>query len=305
MIIYLRFSNNLVGACISDDLYMKEVNLNDYSSTSTPVFCVEEPLEYIGGIYEYAYCAAWAFCETEFENTDKTIGIILKNVDEDSAYICECFPQYRVDVYNAFKSKKQIYNGMTYISCKFATFNLPYGVYEMFIYVVENEFDYGLISTGQYYQKTTNDFVSINMDAEISNTSEDLLAEEVSVELEIFIEQDENYHIDNILETDDRIVIQGWASYSEATNNYQKIYVGITYEDGKTKFFTTQKVNRADLATFFNNVSYAKCGFTTTIEKELDNKACFISLIAEIDERYYPIVFNCKEVTTSEVVTDN
>lgn len=295
LIIYLRFSNQIISLGIPDEQLMKKVDIDEYTSTTIPIFYLEEPLEHIGGMYEYSYCAGWAFCETDFENSDKRISIVLKNVDNNLAFACEIIPYLRKDVYDTFKNIRNIYNGMVAINYKYSTLNLPNGIYEMLIYVKENEYDYGITSTDYYYKKTSTNFVRVDKEGNELVLSEngEILANEVVVSVENISEQGK-WNIDNITKAEESLTISGWASYSSETNNNQEIYIAVNYIDGSVKYYTTQSVSRSDVATYFNDESYMKCGFKTTISDENINEVYSISLVAKVDEKYYPIVWDGK-----------
>lgn len=294
MIIYLGISNHLACMAIPQEQVLRKVKINEYKSTTEPVICIDEILEYIGGTYEYVYCGGWAFCETDYSNENKTISVIFKRVESEVAYACVNIPQLRQDVYDTFKNTKRIYNGNTSVTCKFSTINLPNGTYEMLIYVYENEFDYGIASTGQYYKKSANSFVKVNAAGEEIdvNYTDETLSSESFISIENFFELG-NWYIDEIELTEDLLSIAGWASYSEETNDEQKIYIAVTYIDGSTKYYSTQSQSRRDVADYFENNSYLYCGFASQIPMGTsDVKA--LSLFVEVDGKYYPIALNAK-----------
>lgn len=302
-LLYLFMSTKIVMLFVPESELLKTASNDVYYSTQKPIFAFDVKPEYCAGFYEYVYISAWAFCETEYDNSNKTTGIVLRNVDNDKSYIFETTPDKRLDVYNAYKTTKNIYNEKVSLDSKFSTLNLPYGIYELYVRVVENQMDFGTVSTGMYFEKQADNFIQVDKKGnEITYTSSgDVIAREAEIDLENYSAKG-NWVIDSAKKTDSYMIITGWASYSPETNPEQDIICAVTFEDSSIKYYTTQKIIRSDVATHFGDESYSNCGFKTVIPLEDDKEMYSLSLIAEIDGKYYPIAFDAKIIQETDSI---
>lgn len=148
-------ASNTVVSYFLDTPSVTRVNLSDYRS-GAEVYYYFEKNEPLGGIFEKNYIQLWAFCETENDNSDKRIDLIFQDVSGDRAYAVSSPAQLRVDVYNAFSDSLNIYNSQNGAEYNFATFAMRNGQYRLYIAVIENETDCGIVDTGMLFMKDAN-----------------------------------------------------------------------------------------------------------------------------------------------------
>lgn len=155
-LIYLISANSIVLSFFKDErLY--STDFTEISSNSEVYFNVDS-LEELGGLLERYYAQGWAYCETEADNTNKTISIILKDISSNMCYRIDSVAGERADVYGVFKNEKKIYNQMNGLECQFSSINIKSGTYELYLYVKENDVNYGLANTGFRYKKDRDGF---------------------------------------------------------------------------------------------------------------------------------------------------
>jgi hypothetical protein len=150
-IIYLFKANDIILAFDNDDKVTKMSFAEILSNTEAYVNV--DNCENIGGILEKVYFQGWAFCETLYDNSDKKISLIFKETDGDKCYVIQTMPQSRPDVYGVYRESKDIWNDMTGIECQFSTVKIKEGIYDFYVYVQENEYNYGIYDTQIKYIK--------------------------------------------------------------------------------------------------------------------------------------------------------
>lgn len=155
--IYLVFANQIV-LCFNNDAVIKKAKFSDFEGNSEVVFSLSIG-ENVGGLLEKCYINGWAFCETEQDNANKEIKLLFKDKLSDVCYVVENHAQLRHDVYGVFKDEKNIYNGLAGLETQFPTLSFKEGEYELFLYVRENEINYGVVTTNMIYKKVGNEFI--------------------------------------------------------------------------------------------------------------------------------------------------
>lgn len=174
--ILTMLSSNTVIAHFIDSQCVSKVQFSDYKSDSDVYYSIDKS-ESLGGILEKNYIQIWAFCETEYDNANKKIDLIFKEPDGELAYAVSTSAQQRDDVYSVFSKELNIYNSANGAEYNFATFPMKNGDYQLYIAVVENEYDYGIVDTGMMVQKDVNGL-------RLYDPTEESLEENVTVEEE-------------------------------------------------------------------------------------------------------------------------
>lgn len=154
-VVYLVSANRIVASFSRDN----RVEVIDFAGldSGSEVFYVMDS-EYLGGLMETEYVSGWAFCETDGDNSGKQINLILKSVSSDLCYRICSNAQYREDVYLAFRETRRIHNGNANMANRFSTVTIRSGEYEVWLEVIENETDRGMINTGRIAVKTGDTF---------------------------------------------------------------------------------------------------------------------------------------------------
>lgn len=153
-ILYLARANDIILSF--QDVNPQTIKFSELQSNSEVYYYLDN-YEYMGGVLEKVYFQGWAFCGTDYENTEKKISLIFKSIHDDKCYAIENNTQIRIDTYNAFQ-EKNVYNIMNGFECQFSTIGFREGTYELYIEVIENEYNYGLKNTGLKLFKKGNEF---------------------------------------------------------------------------------------------------------------------------------------------------
>lgn len=272
---YLLSANSIIAKTIFRDTNPLEVKFSSISSVSVPIFWIDN-VYYTGGLNESISVNGWAFCETEQDNSEKRIDVVFKDYYSDTAYMLTRPVVFRADVYGANSPQYKIYNAMDGFYANIDTFSMPIGVYELYINVKENDTAYGIVSTGKYYRKTSEDIY------EYDPTSIREPVEIGALELGTYGQA----NIESVSIEYDLLRIQGWGSYSAEANASQKLYVEITSEDGTVRYYPAVEMERQDVAKHFSNDSYKYCGFKVSLTAS-GGENFKMSIIAETGGKYY------------------
>lgn len=149
--VYLFLANDIILLFDHDDKIAQRSF--DELQSNTEAYVSLDNCENLGGLLEKVYFQGWAFCETSYDNTDKKISLVFKKADSSKCYVIETQPQLRPDVYGVYRDSKEIWNGMTGVECQFSTVKMKEGLYDMYVYVWENEHSYGLYDSQIQFRK--------------------------------------------------------------------------------------------------------------------------------------------------------
>lgn len=136
---------------------VKKIDFNSLQSNS-PVHATIH-LTYGNDFHHTFVNSGWdyAFCETEHDNSERRVEVIFKSEDAAYAYPCD------LTVIDEEKAETLEYSGSPSSSAigffvEMSTIHMKNGIYEVYIYVYENEFNYGLVFTDLKYKKQYESF---------------------------------------------------------------------------------------------------------------------------------------------------
>ena len=135
----------LLGIDSSD----KFVKCKSISEGNSDVY-VSISMETYDDLLETVIFNGWAFCETTEENSSKTYDIILKNAS--NMYYVQSKASVRDDVQRVF-SDKAVYSDLNGIEVGASTIGVKDGIYNVYLFVKENEKNSGIIDTGLVIRK--------------------------------------------------------------------------------------------------------------------------------------------------------
>lgn len=90
-------------------------------------------------------------------------------------------------------------------------------------------------------------------------------SEEITIYPENIISDDSVQCAIDVCSIDKSLTVMGWAFVKGADSSATEVYLGVTSADGNTRYFTTYKVIRPDVAKVFNNEIYRESGFSAEI----------------------------------------
>ena len=117
-----------------------------------------DTLEMTDGASDEYHVQGWGFCNTQADNQDKKITLVFKHTESDLCYSIAQKPTMRDDVYRAFCDTYAIQGYYHGFDMRFSVLPMKDGIYDLYVYVQENEADYGLFHTGAQFQKMNGDF---------------------------------------------------------------------------------------------------------------------------------------------------
>lgn len=248
------FSNNFV-IYFTGKKSPKEIDINKLSFNSNCNLAVDF-YDVYDNMTEDIAINGWAFCETESNNDNKIINILLRS--DKKTYIIETDLISR-NLQDSFPDYK-IYGTNHGYGTEFSTLNLPSGIYEVLIYDYENDYNYGLGRTGRKLIKD-NDGIREYLPG---------LIEDYDIK---FDDVDTNDSIKNsvsIIDFDeDKFLLRGWSFIEGESCDLQNVFLGIQEAGSdKVEFYDTVSFGRKDTADYFNNDLYYNCGFDTYVSKE-------------------------------------
>lgn len=248
-ILYLISANKII-ASIKDNNVTEVSTRIDELKKDTVLHSIEVNFqEGIFGSFDYI---GWAFCETNFDNTNKEVWIILAN--DKKTYMYKNELKRRDDVFDAFKEQYKIKGSYHGISSNVSTVGVKTGIYKLYIYCKENEDNYGLVDTGIMIRK---DNRGIRQYAWYSS------------ELYSFVETISNRNVESAIDsasvTEDGFRVIGWAFVPDLDTANQSVYVRLTFDDGTKVTYDTQNISRPDVGIAYENDLYNNSGFMAVI----------------------------------------
>ena len=150
--IAVLFSLNWIMLMLQPKEYrIREVIFSDYSMVG-PGYALLNNLDYDEADITELICAnGWAFAETEDEDS-VTTGFLLLNGTKKTFITDECAFRYS-DMQTRLSSWKKIRGKNHNFAVFFSTVTLPNDIYEIYIYVIENGKDKGIVDTGKGFIK--------------------------------------------------------------------------------------------------------------------------------------------------------
>lgn len=125
----------------------------DFQDKDDVVFFIDDITE-TGNMLETVCIRGWSFTETDTDNTNREIKLVLKN--EKKCYVVTIMADSltaRLDVIAAFPDQKFGINNAIGFIYEFSTLQMKNGIYNIYIYVWENEENYGIVDTGIQVKK--------------------------------------------------------------------------------------------------------------------------------------------------------
>ena len=257
--------NSIVSLLFPQQLQLKKVNFEDYNIEGK-AYAYMNPYEYSDDLKEVVRCSGWAFAETEGSNESKSVYLILKG--KKGTYRTEKCGRNLDDIHLFFSDWKKITGNSNNFIVDFSTVVLPQDIYEIYVYVEENENTKGIVSTGQSFKK---DGIKL-YDYTIGEKSESINPAQ--------IEKKFDYSWIDVSIINDCIDTSGWAaidSKSSEDSDYYVVYIG-------NKNVTIHVVNqyKTNIADHLGNNMYMASGLTGRLDrKNLPDEAGIIYVVAE------------------------
>lgn len=246
-----------------------------YHSNSRATYSIET-IETYEDLKESFCLSGWAFCETERDNPEKTITIILKGRNKTYSFTEEAL--IRRDVRNAFSNLKlpSMRLGM---EINVSTLEVKDDIYDLYLYVWENEENYGLVRTGIKVEKSR-DYFDIYRPGKVSVSDQEFVEDE-HVKCVVNIEDGDS--------NDAVLKLNGWGFIEDADMQECDLYLVLVDDQNRKTFYETNMCNRLDVAKHFQDERYALSGWSTVIENLPDAASAYTYTVAVKKDGIYHV----------------
>ncbi len=236
-----------------------------------------DTIEVMNNLTECIDITGWAYVETEVDNSNKSVSIILEGDDICYQADCKIFPKASM---RKMFSQHRILGKMHGFMSDISTIGMKDGVYDLYIYCKENEENYGISNA---------DYGASNVGIQIEKRGSTLIyypwkAEQRSELLNPSRSEAVVGAVDSAGVEDDRLNIWGWAFAEGQDCAAQTVYLELTDEQGGARQYTTKSAVRDSVAQEYKSALYQKSGYRTSIPvEEIDDGTYTMRAILEND----------------------
>lgn len=245
LMILVNMNSVILWGIDSSDKFVKCKSISEGNSD----VYVSISMETYDDLLETVIFNGWAFCETTEENSSKTYDIILKNAS--NMYYVQSKASVRDDVQRVF-SDKAVYSDLNGIEVGASTIGVKDGIYNVYLFVKENEKNSGIIDTGLVIRKGKDS---------LEEYKYALVEEPLNVEISQQIKKDVD-----IKREGNSWIISGWCFALDRDTCNQKVLVRIK-SNTEQKAYYAKKGIRPDVAKSYNDDRYMYSGFRLELEQ--------------------------------------
>lgn len=247
--LWLLFSNSIIEFALRNTL-PKEIRADKWESSGGYAAASIEEISSNGGFLQKVHVRGWTFVETEEDNSDREISLILEN-SERCYDIPLAFEKLSRDFVLAAYPELKFFSADVGFYGEFPAYTIQDGAYDFRVYCRENKSSYGLADTNKQLVKNG---------TEIYLRAWQSLRTEVNDPLK---DSSAKCALDYIIPEDGIALIGGWAYQPGLDCAEQSVYLSI---NGAA--YTTQSNARTDVAEVFKNESYTLSGYRALIPME-------------------------------------
>lgn len=266
--------NDIVYLFINDDLKLMKVNWEEYQ-TEQYAYAYMNSFEYNSDdLLETVKCNGWAFAETNESNENKEVNVILKGTK--NTYITSKSTLAADDISKRFPDWKEIPGESNNFTIEFSTLSLPNDVYEIYVYVKENDVTKGLVKIGQTFKKEGVKLYEYEVGQKI---------EEIAP---LSIKNNLTLGWINITNVNDCVKVSGWCAIENVESEYLNYYVVYLGDNNKNVTINVMNQYRTDVAESLGNDIYMGSGFVSCVSNNnLPDSAGDIYVVVENNGKYY------------------
>lgn len=247
-VVWLLIFTNLTPIVLSFkslDLNLSTVNLE---MGGKQVHYWIDSLNINDNLYSEVYLLGWAFIDTEEDNVHKNVKLILAS--NENVY------EKDMDLFMKGGLASALLNNSvppdrTAITTTFSPLGIKNGDYFLYIYVYENEGNVGIVNTGKVFHKGYQSFFEMVGGQKLENAEFDNVRASAAVK----------YNFDACIVSGGKVKIEGWAFLEDTEASETLVNLEVKKPDGTVAYYSTQKINRVDVAKHFNDDRYTTSGF--------------------------------------------
>lgn len=249
--LWALFSNLIIANVLGISLQRED--FETYKNSTTDVVVAIDSISIGEDIFQTCMLAGWAVGSSGTDNINRHTKYIFTS--GANTYSVEAELNERPDIRSIFAST--LPENSTYDLGAIAAFTpitMKDGVYDLYVYCQENTQDYGISYTGKRFLKAGKSFSEYIFQSEEiqSITAKELLT---------------NSAVDDVQIADNMLEISGWGYIDNMDCMQQKVYVQLDNGTAQ-KTYTTEKIDRPDVAKGFGNQQYTLSGYRTKISLE-------------------------------------
>lgn len=273
-LLLLANMNRVVYTFFDDGIKLHKIDFDEYC-TGNPAYTWVNEIQYQrDNLQEILYCNGWAFAETVGPNDNKGIYLIFKG--KKNSYITEKYD-------GAFSSIsedsdwKNICGNNHNFSIMVSTMLLPSDIYEIYVYVEENEETKGIVSSGRSFRKNGVELYTYSLGEIVNNINPEQIGN-------LF----DYGWIDHISNINGCIEVSGWQAIENQNSEDLSYYLVFVGENQKNITIHVPTIYRTDVGEYLGNNDYIASGFRGALDKKnLPDETGVIYVVAENDGELY------------------
>lgn len=283
--------NQIVVSFFESSYQVHKVDFEDFSSLGTAYVYMNE-LEYNleDNIQELLMCSGWGFAETNIESAEtKELRLLFKG--KKNTFISEP-ADMRFSTIEWTQDWKKIFSSNNNFGIYVSTVNLPNDIYDIYVYINENEHNKGIANTGKSFKKE-----GVRLYEYTAGEIVDIVPPETATQkfstgwFEISYENG-------------CVRAEGWEAKEQIES--EKICYLISYvgDNGKIVTIKVPNIFRMNIAEHLGDVKYMGSGFEGSLSREqLPDESGYIYVLGEYAEQLF--VSNGYRYNIAETIQDN
>lgn len=261
--------DDIVGSlCKVGDNDLRKVDFSQYEAVGKdPVYFRMDPVSYAANDFETVSFSGECFAETEDDNSEKTITVLLRG--ENVCYASERRSSWGVATGGSAKGFNHSF------ARQVSLLPVKDGTYEIWLYDRENDTNYGLVNTKQIIIKDRDG---------IRQTERAVSAPVAEDELDL----DGICCLDSVKEFGTGwITLEGWIFQENVETEGQTVYLRLDTR-AETKYILCAPLPRDGVAEVYGSEKYDYCGFQAYVERAwIGDGPLEISLILENETGFH------------------
>ena len=273
LLLFLLNMNHIILLFCNDEIKLSKVNLDNFDFANK-AYVFMNPFEYMeDDLTELVYCSGWAFAETSQDNVNKKVTLILKGL-KNTFITSEC--AMLADDIHRREGWKIIPGSNNNFAIWFSTINLPSDIYEIYVYVCENENVHGIASTGQSFKKEGVMLYEYPTGQICENIDIDKITNAI------------DYGWVTVEVLNECVMVSGWSAVNSICSEDATYYLCFIGNNNNTITLRQPNICRADVADYLDDNIYMMSGFKSGLNKEnLPDEKGEVYVVIEYQNSFY------------------
>lgn len=274
LIVFLNM-NKIIIFFFDDSIKFHKINFDDYKQAGHAYTYLNEFEYNQDDLQEILRCTGWAFAETSENNDQKKIYLIFKG--KKNSYITDEAGIGVSMVQVETPGWKNTYGGNHNFGIDVSTLGLPTDIYEIYVYVEENEHAKGIVNTGRGFKKCGVKLYSYSVG-------------EIVGEIDPYQINNSFYKgwIDSLSSTNDCIEVSGWQAIENKNSENTCYYLVFVGSNQKNVTMRIPTIYRTGVGSYLGSPDYIASGFRGALNRErLPDECGDVYVVAENEGVFY------------------